>query len=195
MGGEETHRSRDAITRGDKHVLITTSTFILFYTLQRGTTIADGEQKASTLDSSVACSLMTPDAICSLMRQIIVMASECQVRLKSSHILPVNTADWLMMRMGRDTLCLVLINQVDQHSTRKTRYCTLNWKLLWLTTLFSAVNSMVEIGCDKWIGWVRLIVVKSTCMLAEVCFDCVLVLCIVIGYVFLFGEIAHKRVH
>ena len=76
-----------------------------------------------------------------------------------------------MMRMGSDPLCLVLINQVDQHSTRKTRYCTLNWKLLWLTTLFSAVNSMVKIGCD---GWVRLIVVKSTCVLAEICFDCVL---------------------
>ena len=99
------------------------------------------------------------------------------------------------MGTGSDTLCLVLINQLDQHSTRKTRYRTLNWKLLWLTTLFSAVNSTVKSGCEEWIGWVRLIVVKSACALAEVCFDCVLVLCIVTGYVFLFGEIAHKRVH
>ena len=31
--------------------------------------------------------------------------------------------------------------------------------------------------------------------LGEVCFDCVLVLCFVMGYVLQFGEIAHKRVH
>ena len=39
----------------------------------------------------------------------------------------------------------------------------------------------------------------STCVRAharaEVCLDCVLVLCFVMGYVFQFGEIAHKRVH
>ena len=29
----------------------------------------------------------------------------------------------------------------------------------------------------------------------EVCFDCVLVLCFVMGYVLKFGEIANKRVH
>ena len=33
------------------------------------------------------------------------------------------------------------------------------------------------------------------CVLAEVCFDCVLILCFVMGYVLQFGEMAHKRVH
>ena len=33
------------------------------------------------------------------------------------------------------------------------------------------------------------------CLLADVSFDCVLVHCFVMGYVLLFGEIAHTRVH
>ena len=33
------------------------------------------------------------------------------------------------------------------------------------------------------------------CILKEVCFDCVVVLCFVMGYVLQFGETAHKRAH
>ena len=33
------------------------------------------------------------------------------------------------------------------------------------------------------------------CTCVEVCFDCVLVLCFVMGYVLQFGKIAHRRVH